>query len=96
MLDDSQVPKNTAKGSSKPIESDSAKTTAPADSRQAILSCPIEWQRIVIIILFVYLAVRLSWSIVRTVEHGRNVSSDLSHCIAFILGLFAVKLTHVR
>lgn len=47
---------------------------------------------VLICAILVALATRLLWSLVRVVDHGRALSSDLSHLVAFVLGLLATDM----
>lgn len=50
-----------------------------------------DWRVPVIGLVLVFLTARLVWSLARLAEHGRDLSSDVSHLIAFVLGLFAFE-----
>ena len=49
------------------------------------------WPPLVIGCVILFLAARLVWSLARPAEHGRDLSADVSHLIAFLLGLFAAE-----
>ncbi len=49
------------------------------------------WRVLVIASVLVFLTARLIWSLARPAAHGRDLSSDVSHLMAFVLGLRAFE-----
>jgi hypothetical protein len=60
------------------------------------VAIPERWRIAVIGFVLTILALRLTWSMITIPDHGRAISADLAHIIAFPLGIAVASLSVVR